>query len=440
MSSNDIYQSPTSTVENSVQRIMSVAMKMAIKAAFSLAVLSFTMTGASLAESEVRIAKWDAAPVFQGAGWEFKIGGQVQYDYSALDTDNAGGDWNDSELRRLRLGVSGKFGERINYKFETNIDEDGEVIVVDAYTQWAPTGGPWNVKLGQFKTPNSLDEQTSSRFTSTLERAAFTDAFAFNHRLGASLNAQGDNYTLSAGVFAQNIEDESSLKGYALAGRATFTPVNQSGKLIHLGGSVRYRETGDNQSDLRFRQRPVSHIPGQVISTERIADSDVFVGAEVATIFGKFWTSGEYGVSFIDCSAASIASGACVDDPTFDGGYVEVGYFLGGSKTYKGGKFNRPKIDRSVINGGRGALAFVARFDTIDLSDTNINGGGYDSYIVGVDWWATKYSRLGVNFFRVDANLGATSSGLDAEFAKLVNANIKNEDINGVILRAQIDF
>ena len=143
---------------------------------------------------------------------------------------------------------------------------------------------------------------------------------------------------------------------------------------------------------------------------------------------------------FADCSAAAIISTACVSDPTLQGGYAEAGVIIGGKKTYKGGKFNRPKVDNPVTKGGMGALAFVARFDTIDLSDSGVIGGSFNSYILGADWWATKYTRLGVNVFKVDADLGSSTSGLDGAFAALVTAAVAMEDVKGVMLRAQFDF
>jgi len=113
---------------------------------------------------------------------------------------------------------------------------------------------------------------------------------------------------------------------------------------------------------------------------------------------------------------------------------------LAASAAIKGGKFNRPKVDHPVTDGGMGALALVARYDMIDLNDAGINGGSYDSYIIGVDWWATKYTRLGVNYFNVDADLGTSTSGLDSAFAALVTASAPGEDVEGVMFRAQFDF
>ncbi|NNE59172.1 MAG: hypothetical protein HKN36_13785 [Hellea sp.] len=374
-----------------------------------------------------------AAETVQAQEITHKIGGRVQMDWSMVDADNANMDWNATELRRLRLGVSGKVGDDVKYKVELNTNSSEDVNVEDAYVQWSPKGGDWSVKLGQFKTHNSLDEQTSSRFISTLERAAFTDAFEFNRRLGLAVGTSGDNYTINAGVFGDNLSTSSAEEGHAISVRATFTPVNDDSALVHLGASARYRKQGDTQSDFRYRQRPVSHIPSRIISTGRVAESDVFYGVEAAAIMGQFWTSGEYGVLDANCNA-------CASDPSFHGQYVEAGVFFGGQKTYKGGKFNRPKVDKPITDGGMGAFSVVARYDSLDLQDQSVNGGDLDSLVLGADWWPTKYTRIGVNYFDADANLGSSTSGLDAAFAALVTGGITEEEVSGFNLRAQFDF
>jgi len=362
-----------------------------------------------------------------------KVSGRVMMDWSIVDAENADTDWNATELRRLRLGVSGKYGDTVKYKVELNTNSSEDVNVEDAYLQWNPNGKKFNVKLGQFKTHNSLDEQTSSRFITALERSMFTDAFEFNRRIGLAIGTSGDNYTINAGVFGDNLSTSSDEEGSAASIRGTFNPIKDDDMLVHLGASARIRNTGDTQSDLRYRQRPVSHIPSRIISTGRVADKDTFLGLEAAGIMGQFWAAGEYGVTNADCDS-------CASDPSFDGMYVEAGAFLGGKRTYKGGKFNRPKVDSPITDGGMGAVSVFARYDTLDLADDSVNGGDLDTFVVGLDWWPVKNARIGVNYFDANANLGTSTSGLDSAFADLVTAGATAEDVSGFNLRAQFDF
>lgn len=361
------------------------------------------------------------------------VGGRIMIDYANANGENSGLDLSDTELRRLRVNVSGNLTKNIKYKAEINTNDSEEINFEDVFIQWAPNGGKWNIKAGQFKTPNSLDEATSSRFISTIERAGITDAFELNRRLGLSVNTKGSNYTFSAGVFGDNLLNLDDQQSMAIASRATFNPIKTDETLVHVGASFRYRDQKEDASDLRYRQRAYTHIPSRIISTGRLAQSDTLVGVEAAALQDKFWVAGEYAVTQANCAA-------CVSDPSVSGGYLEAGVFLGGKKVYKDGKFNRPKVDSPLTKGGMGALSFVARYDKLDLEDSGVDGGKLDTMVLGADWWPTKNTRLSINYFDADANLGTSTSGLDSTFAALVNAGVQEEKVDGFIIRAYYDF
>ncbi len=262
------------------------------------------------------------APQFEyGEGKHFKIRGRLQWDYTVADVDFGGGPLDDSysgsELRRGRLGIEGQDG-RIKYRAEVTISE-GETLWEDAYVELDL--GQASLLIGQWKEPVSLNEQTSSRHINSLERSAFTDAFAFGRRAGVGFKTGGDHYALKAGVFGDNINDDTGAldESYAVAGRLTFQPVNENGHVVHVGGSARYRDTSDSGA-IRYRVRPLIHIADRFVDTGAFAESDLFVGAEAAYINGRFHVGGEYG--FLDAEPKGAGDGG-----SFSGGYVEAGYF-----------------------------------------------------------------------------------------------------------------
>lgn len=347
-----------------------------------------------------------------------KVGGRVQLDYTLADINDVTDiNIDDTEARRARLNVSGTYGDAIKYKFEINKASGKSIGVEDAYLQFKGNNMPFKIKVGQFKTHNSLDEQTSSRFISTLERSAFTDAFGFNRRVGVSVGTSGSNYTFNVGAFTENLETNNGTEeGKAFAARATYNPIKTDETLVHLGASWRYRDKGDTASDLRYRQRPYTHVaPSRIVDTGRFAESDNFIGVEAAVIQNQFWAAGEYGTLGANGSAGN-------DDADFGGYYLEAGMFFGGKKTYKGGKFNRPVVEKSLNDGGYGALSVVARYDSVDLNDTPVSNQTLDTIVLGVDWWPTKYTRLGVNYFDADAENGSA------------------EGASGIVTRLQFDF
>ena len=158
------------------------------------------------------------------------------------------------------------------------------------------------------------------------------------------------------------------MKGYFIGGRATYEPIATEDLRVHTGVSFRYRDLGDLQTPFDYSQPPISPAAGAIVTTDEIAQSDFFFGAEAAVMKDRYWAAGEIGGTIANCAA-------CVNDPTFIGGYLEAGAFFNGRRTLKDGKFGRPEIYRNVRNGGTGAFSLVARFDTLDLNDAGVSGG-----------------------------------------------------------------
>lgn len=347
-------------------------------------------------------------------------------DYTAANAEEADLSIDAGELRRARLGVKSS-----RFKLELNTDRSGEIEVTDAYVEFAPGNTNWTIRVGQFKPPGSLDEQTSSRFTTSLERAAFTDAFLFDRRLGAAVSAKGTNWTFVAGAYGGDLNDTPTSEGLALAARYTHVPVQSENALVHVGASVRYTETDNHQSLIRNRQRPFAHLPGRIVSTGPIANSDMFYGLEAAGIFGAAFVAGEVGILTSDGPSGS-------SDQV--GGYIESGVFLGGAKGYKDGKFDRPIVTHQVGEGGLGALALFARIDVLDQSDAAIDGGRLDTMIAGADWYPTRHTRIALNMFHSDATFGATDSGLDPAFAAARARGITGDKVTGALVRIGFDL
>ena len=117
-------------------------------------------------------------------------------------------------------------------------------------------------------------------------------------------------------------------------------------------------------------------------------------------------------------------------DPTFFGGYVELGYFLTSDTLgYKNGAVDRTKVSKPLGKGGMGAVQINARYDYLDLIDAGIIGGKQETIGVSMLWMPIDYVRFIANYGHVKLTDAAiTASG----------SNDYNADVIGV--RAQIDF
>ncbi|RMF18119.1 MAG: hypothetical protein D6757_00315, partial [Alphaproteobacteria bacterium] len=125
--------------------------------------------------------KWEPAPSISSPDGRFEMNlrGRVYVDAGFANDDNDTMNVDATELRAARLGIEGKAWKDIKYKFEVDF-AGNKATVKDAYIQWRK---PIAVTVGQFKTPNSLEEQTSSRYITFMERGSFTDAFDFERQI-----------------------------------------------------------------------------------------------------------------------------------------------------------------------------------------------------------------------------------------------------------------
>ncbi|WP_234028957.1 porin [Aurantiacibacter spongiae] len=359
-------------------------------------------------------------------GWSFKPFGRLQFDAgtTALPDGLALADGYGSELRRIRLGVAGDMPGGFGYKLEVDF-AGGDAEITDAILTYET--GAAELTVGQHNNFQSLEELTSSRFSSFIERAAFTDAFGFERRLGLSVQYGVGDVLVQAGVFGDNFDDLPDSNSRSFDARAVYAP-QIGGAQLHVGGSLHFTELNGDDS-VRYRQRPLVHFTSnRLLDTGNVgADREFGTGLEAAAILGPLHFAGEAFWQSIDQSDTFTAA----DDPTFFGGYAEIGYFLTGERRgYKGGKFDRTQPLAPVGEGGIGAVQLVARYDRLDLSDAGITGGIQNGFYGSLIWVPTDYTRLMVNYGRLDYH--------DAPRPLPSGERDYAADVVGV--RAQVDF
>lgn len=309
----------------------------------------------------------------------------IDYNLANLNTSNSG-----NEFRTARLGVFGKMGSRIKYVAEFDFVNGGDIKVHDPKAKDVKLSFKVNsntsISFGNQKTPNSLEEQTSGRFTTFLERGSVTDAFRLSRRVGIMVKTHGDNYSLAAGVFGNDMN--AVLYGHeglfsnehSYAARGTFTPINNDRRTVHLGASVR-RFSGNQGDQLRIRARPRVHLAQRLVDARNQGKNSTLFGLEAAYVSGPFHIEGEWMVE--DALTSS------------NGYFVQAGWFLTGeSRTYsvKKGAFGRIKPKHAVGDGGGGAWEVALRFDTLDLN--NANAGKMNTWTAGLNWYPQSHTRV----------------------------------------------
>lgn len=395
---------------------------------------SSTAAKPEAAKPETQV-NWRGAPEFKREdGWSFKPRGRLQVDFASVDTpvgvtDDRGGFR--TEFRRLYLGFDGSIPGGFGYRLEVDL-ADGGAELTDAYISYGT--GPLTVSVGQVKTFWGLEEMTSDLFTSMMERSTISQAFGFERRVGLSAEYAKDDILLQGGVFGANAADLSDDKNnsFAADARAVWSPMLGEDTRLHLGGSVHMRNFNDPDASVRYRARAGAHTSDlRLVDTrDSVSEDDIAAkserswGLEAAVQHGPFHATAEGYWQKVRRIGG--------DNPTFFGGYAEVGMVLtkGDSRGYKEGAFDRLKPSNPITKGGIGAIEVNARYDHLDLNDRDIIGGQQKGAWLSVVWAPIDYVRLTANYGKLWIS--------DAAVAAADGDRKYQADTFG--LRTQIDF
>ncbi len=405
--------------------------------------------------------RWRGAPEFssQDGKFKFKIRGRLMADYNNIDQDKritGRDDVSAVELRRARLGVEGVVFHDWIYKFEADFAAD-EVAIKDAYVAYANWIGGIEMselRFGNYYVYTSMEQVTSSRFITFLERAAFTEAFlpsgTGDRQIGAGILLGDKHWSFQTGYYGAGSSTQETFfdDTTSFAVRGTVAPINNDTTVLHLGASYRHRDDGDlrdgDPEDALFRYRARGadlHLANRFIDTGTVGRTDDMYVLEGAFVWKSLSVQGEY------AQLESHIPGSIVDltvpgniSPTYTGWYIDAAFFLTGEmRNYESdtGSFGRTKVKNPVYggSGGWGAWQIAGRYDTLDLGDKAafIAGcsicGEQETWLIGLNWYLTDYTALK---FQVSQS---EIKGAIGDF----NQN-RGAEITGFGMRAQVDW
>ncbi|MCX7089603.1 MAG: porin [Methylococcales bacterium] len=371
-------------------------------------------------------------------------------------------------IRRARLGVEGTFFKNFDYKFEYDFTRGNGTVgagVTDAYIRWV-LNKPFSIKAGSFKEPFGLEEATSNRYISFIERNMISNAFVDNpntYKVGIGTNYAQERWQVATsfqtepvganGASASSINTNggsnrnngSGDTGWEVNGRVSGMPWMESKtKFLHVGASGSYVDVNNNyQAGGAFNNGGfsfTSNLGANVDRTNLLNTGQLTVGplgakgsrevnhwtrfgGEAALVYGPFSVQAEYIQSDI--------YGTGYDGNSLYGYYGYGSYFLTGeSRAYKSstGAWNRLKPSRNFdMKGGWGAWEVVAGYDYLNMNDGVIKGGRADVAKFGINWYPNSHVRINNNFIHV-LDVSTTQRGFN-------NANLDMFET-----RIQLDF
>lgn len=340
-------------------------------------------------------------------GKTVQIGGRLQSDWTFIaggeDTEAALGTMleDGAEIRRARLGVFGDLAEELAYKFEMDFAGDKNAVA-DAYLEYdGASWGDW--RLGHLKEPFSIEELTSSRFITFLERSAASSAFAPGRNAGLMVSGDGESFTWALGAFRETDDFATTVnEAWSATGRVVYRPWFRDGgrSLAHLGVAASLRNADDSYG---AKIRPESRLGVDFFKTPTFAaDELALIGVEAAFQEGPFHGQFEW-------LSADVSDDAGGPEPGLDGFSIQAGWFLTGeSRGYKtsSGAWDRVKPAAPALDGEGvgGAWEIAARFSSVDMQEAGA-ADDFQAVSLALNWYLTDHARLMLDLIRPE--LGA---------------------------------
>ncbi len=378
-------------------------------------------------------------------------------------------------LRRARLGVEGTFFKDWDYKFEYDFTRGNGTTgagVTDAYIRWN-LDKAFSVKVGAFKEPFSMEEATSNRYITFIQRNMMVDTFVDNlntYKMGIGANYAAERWQTGVSLQTEpvgnngasntstnpnggsNRNNGSGDTDWEVNARVTGLPWMESKtKFWHVGASGSYMNINNNylangtfnNGGMQFTANPNTNVDrtavldtGNLTSgvsmtpAARVADHLTRFGAETALVYGPFSTQAEY--------IQTDVSGKGYKDEALKGWYGYGSYFLTGeSRAYKSktGAWDRLKPAHNFdMKGGWGAWEVAAGYDHINLNSGVINGGRATTAKFGINWYPNSHIRVMMDYIKtldIDTQNAAVGTRI---------RGFNNADFDILETRVQVDW
>ena len=391
-------------------------------------------------------------------------------------------------LRRARLGVEGTFFKNTDYKFEYDFTRGNGLNaggITDAFIR-QNFSKPFSVKVGAFKEPFSLEEATSNRYTTFIERNMAVNTFVDNlntYKVGVGANYSADRWLVASSfqtegvggysnAYGSNNKFDAVSSGSAIGAnggvnrnggggdtsweantRVGGTPWFESKtKFLHVGASGSYIRLNNNYNassgvvngGVIFANGIGGNVDRSAIlntgnltatnsATSAQANYLTRFGGESALVYGPFSAQAEY-------IQTDVTGRGYKQGESLNGYYGYATYFLTGeSRNYnaKTASWGRIKPNKNFdLKGGLGAWELAVGYDYLNLNSGVIAGGRADTIKTGVNWYPNSHTRIMANYVHsLDVSVNSANSKVQ-DLTKAWNGG----QLDMIETRAQIDW
>ncbi len=323
-----------------------------------------------------------------------RLSGVIMLDYALVEGVNRDSETNsrefNSEVRKARIDIKHQLNESWSAKLQLGFnEEDSSSEVGDAYIRYRGLNQAV-LTMGQFKEPFGLENLTSSKNTTFLERSMATRALSSGKNQGVMLSGSPSDFTWAFSLMEIENENKEAAP-YAVDGRFTWAPINDTKQVLHLGVSTSLRKLDGEIFEID--ERIELHSSEKIIESGEIEVDQMQLNAlELAMVKDAFSFQTEYLSADIEATASS-------NDVMFDGYYLQASFFLSqDTRRYKKGVFTGVKPASHD-----GAWELTARYSELNTQDV-AQGNKVNTTIVGLNYYYDQNVRLMTNFLHTQSS------------------------------------
>jgi len=351
--------------------------------------------------------------------FELRIGGLLQVDYRYFNYEGDGDPDKDRfDIRSARLLLAGHFYRRFSYKFQYEFQGAGGRRLLDAYLD-ARVAPFVSFRVGQFKTPFSLEQYTSVKNIIFAERSmGFLLTPLRDVGLMAHASFWKDRIYYGVGLFNGDGLDDAvggDSDSPEFTGRIVYAPFrNMSLPLLNwfqVGGSYSYAKADRNNVKIIDVTSGLTEFfnvnSAAKFNIIRDVDARTRYGAELAWAYGPVLAWGEY----INLQFSDVKTSDAQFDINLKDYYGALMWMITGEKpTLREGVIQGIRPYRNLFQGGWGALGIAFRYDHFDGGDsayeyliepgTSVREA--TAYTIGLNWYLNPYIRVLLNATRTN--------------------------------------
>ncbi len=370
----------------------------------------FNQYGMRVNRTPLVVEERDGVLVFESADQDYKLWFDLR-----VQADGAvffGNTWNDIgngvAMRRARWAFKAELTDR--WEAELDMDfADALADLKDAFLIYKATPR-LDIKMGNFKERFSMEQNTSSRWLTFMERPVGLRTIAPSRHVGLQLHYHRPYVVAVGGLHFQDVGDYEAVQnrkdnnaglgvneGYSLTGKLTLIPFwHDIDRGLHFGisGSYRTPKTHDRIDVVRFDSRSNININRKkYLDTDRITQVDnyQFYNFELAGNYRSFKFATEYILANVNRYDGHASE-------RFSGFYAMGSVLLfGGTHLYNTyqGEFTQP------INGKPwGDVELAVRYDFADFNnpEATVMGGSGEGFTLGLNYYAPRNIKFIINY------------------------------------------